>query len=72
MILLGGKKMGSSVINLATCDVCGRLFREQRRMYYCEHCKKFYHVCKFCKETNARCNLCGIYLKQKSEPVSIR
>ncbi len=56
---------------LATCDVCGRVFKEQTKHYYCEFCKKYFHICNHCKEEKAKCTQCGIHLVKKREPISI-
>jgi len=60
--------MSVKVDNIVTCDVCGRLFKEVRKRYYCEHCNKYFFVCPVCKENMSICTYCGIPLKKKSAP----
>ena len=55
-----------------TCEKCGRLFPEVRKRFHCFHCKRYFHVCPDCKEKGAKCPLCGIPMKKKSEPVAVR
>jgi hypothetical protein len=61
--------MAVIVDNIVTCDICGRLFKEVRKRYFCTHCKKYYYVCPICKEIASKCSYCGISLMRKSEPV---
>jgi len=56
----------------ATCDLCGSLFHESRKRYYCDHCHKYYFVCPRCVERGAKCRFCGIPTKKHTEPVKLK
>jgi hypothetical protein len=53
------------------CDICRRLFKETRRRYYCEHCKKYFYVCSHCKENIPKCAFCGILLEKRTAPLAL-
>jgi len=62
----------SAALSEATCELCGRLFRANRRKYHCDHCNKYYFVCRRCEERGPKCRLCGIPLKKRGEPLKRR
>lgn len=51
-----------------TCDICGAVWKETRKKFYCDHCARYYFVCPNCQERGPHCVLCGIPLKKKTEP----
>jgi len=55
-----------------TCELCGSVFLESRRRYYCDHCHKYFYVCSRCKEKGAKCRFCGIPTKKRGEPLKIK
>jgi len=64
--------MDTNVKTEVTCELCGAVFLESRRRYYCDHCHKYFYVCKRCKEKGAKCRFCGIPLKKHAEPLNIK
>ena len=64
--------MGDNIDASVTCELCGSLFIESRRRYYCAHCQKYYFVCSRCREKGAKCRFCGIPTRKQSEPLSHR
>ena len=55
-------------IKEAVCDICGRVYKETRKRYYCEHCNRHYYVCTTCKDKIPHCPSCGLILMKKSAP----
>ncbi len=53
---------------VATCELCGGLFVETRRRYFCDHCKRYFFLCPKCQLHHAKCTYCGVPLKKQTEP----
>lgn len=64
--------MTKAVKSEVTCELCGSIFLETRRKYYCPHCNKYFFVCNRCKEKGASCRFCGIPTKKQGEPIKIK
>ncbi len=64
--------MAKVIKSEVTCELCGSLFFETRRKYYCANCNKYFYVCNNCKEKGAQCRFCGISTKKQGEPIRIK
>jgi hypothetical protein len=60
----------SKVLSEVTCEVCGRLYKSNRRRHHCDHCNVYYFVCGDCQARRCKCPHCGIPLKKRAEPLA--